>query len=191
MGEERFKEIANTVYLIGDNGISKQQMLVNRHAYLNAPITKQAKIYYCYDYYSKTELEFESIDSIISYLNCQPPEYKQVTRSFISSTLGDARKRCKTALIKGFGISSDVHSRNYFPYTEEIILSSKRCYPAPVRVYKVIVDGKEDIIYTSIKLCKYFNYTPNKSINLVTPEEIMQFINVPNLSIVRLNSKII
>lgn len=173
-----------------DQLVDKDLLLVERIEYLNIPYRKRDNVYYLYNYYSKVEKEFKTIDDIISYLNTEEPRTGFIRASHISTTLSYSARTKRTGLIKGFGVKTSLHDFPWHPYTEEIILCNKYGLPAPVRVYKIIFNSNEEIVFGILDLCNRFNYGSDKPLRDITHQEVLESLDIPNLNILRLNAPI-
>lgn len=101
------------------------------------------------------------------------------------------KKNNRTGLIAGYGIKPDNFEQEWYPYDEEIILSSKVGSLAPIRIFKVTENGKEEIVFGLVNLCKRLSYYPDKILNNKAYKEVLnKFSGIPNLSIRRLDSPI-
>lgn len=176
------KELINTSIKVNISEVKKE-----RQKYIDIPYKTNKINYYLYNYYSKEELLFSDISSIIDYLINIEPVNTNISPRNIYNSLGDGQKRNKTSLIKGFGIKSDNLNYPWFPYTEEIILCSKYGFKAPVRVYRLKTENRNELIFGIHRLCEVLSYCPDKPYDKITLDDVLKSSNIPNLSITRLN----
>lgn len=161
-----------------------------RTTYILAPYRPVPNSYILYNYYTKEEFSFNDTESIALFLNKLSPD-RIITKAQISCRISDAAGTNRTGLIKGFGIKSESSDFAWYQYTEEVILSSKFGFKAPMRIYKVIFNGVEELIIGTEELVKKFNYPiGNKSLYAITQHNVLKFVNIPNLRIDRLNKPI-
>lgn len=172
------------------NDIDKNIIIKERELYLNTPYRKRNINYYLYDYYKKEETKFEDQQKIVDYLNNCEPRERLYTLKNIQQSLGHGQNKSKTSLIKGFGLKSDFLLFPWFPYNEEVILSSKYGLKAPMRFYRVIIDNNEQIICGLMNLARYLKFGTDRPIKEITLENILKATNIPNLSVSRLNSPV-
>lgn len=153
----------------GDKSIIK----INRLKYLLTPYKSRNICYYLYDYFNKKELSFKDINTLADYLSSIPPTNRVIKTKHISQVLGDASRRCRTGLIKGYGIRSDNHSYSWFPFNEEIIICNRLGMPVPRAVFRVTNNFQEMIVIGKSEV-----------------SQIQQLYNIPNHCVVRLNKPI-
>lgn len=165
--------------------VNKEEILKERNNYLNIPYTKRDFRYYLYDYYLKKEYEFSNVSEVKEFLDNIEPLHQIVKLLDVSFTINRGHGHKKSGLIKGMGIKSTKNEYGWFPYPEENILRNKY-NKLTYTVYKVKIDNNEVLLFGDNELCNYCNYTPDKSINKFTIDDILQSTNIPNLSIVRL-----
>lgn len=146
----------------------------NRLKYLLTPYKGRSIRYYLYNYFSKIELSFENISALIDYLSLITPIDRVIKNKHISQILGDASKRCRTDLIKGYGIRSDNLNYEWHPYNEEIIICNKLNMPMPKAVFRVTNNCQNTIVIGRDEVLR-----------------IQQLYNIPNHCVVRLNKPII
>ena len=166
--------------------LSKQQILKARIAYLSIPYVRQDRTYSLYDYYSREELHFDTLDSVEDYINSTDP-VREVRRSEIHEALNCTKKRKnkRTGLLRGFGIRSSTHDYSWYPYPEEVILRSKYC-EQKYKAYRVTYSHSEKIIFGFEELCEYLGYPLGDITKYTTLKKVLESIDNPNLSVVRL-----
>lgn len=166
---------------------SKEELREERERYLKVPYRRQDADYYLYDYYKKQEFVFRNYNELSEFLDSQPPYTgtisKERLRTFINVRNG------KNSLLKGFGIKSSFGNTDWHPYDEENIICSKHGVPFKA-VYRVRQDNKVVDLMGIYGLCKYFEYWPDKLIRNVKLDDVLRFVNIPNLSVDRLNKPI-
>ncbi len=177
--------------LLPKTGIqNKERLFAEREKYLTTPYKPRSSRYYLYDYYKGTEYVFEDLGEVLEFLAAVEPVQRVLSKSDLSSTLGHCTRNNKTGLIKGLGFKSDYHDYEWFPYSEEVVLSNKYGYPAPIRIYRVVQDKQSELVFGLHGLREKFNYRLDNRSDSQAHLRIQQFVNIPNLSIVRLNTPV-
>lgn len=161
-----------------------------RERYLLTPYRKMDLSYYAYDYHSKEEREFQSLELLVAYLNSVEPLQRTTTKEKLSSSLNHGTKLNKTGLFKGLGIRSSLHTETWFPYTEEVLLSNRNGLCAPHIFYRVFQDGKSELVIGKENLCRRLGYVHDKSYQNFDEQAIVKSLNIPNLRVDRLNKAI-
>lgn len=162
----------------------KEELWAKRQRYLNTPYRKRSLKYYLYDYYKKETHTFNNQDDIVKFLDTQEPFNVDYKKSHVAQAM--SRKLNKSGLIKGFGAKSDFRNYDWYPYTEEIILRNKY-RKITYEAYRVKTEKETKLLFGKFELCNYLGYRTDKPIQKITLEEIVQSINIPNLSVERLN----
>lgn len=166
---------------------SKEELCKERGLYLMVPYKRHDPEYYLYDYYKKQEITFSNYDEILNFLEDQPPFDLVFSKRQVQTF--KIIKRGKNSLIKGFGIKCSFVDCKWYPYNEENIICSKRGV-LPKAVYRVSHENKEMDLIGIYEVCKYFQYWPDKLIHNVSLDEVLKSVNIPNLSVIRLNKPI-
>lgn len=162
-----------------------------RKSYLETPYQSAKLLYYVYDYYTKEEKEFPSLDSFVEYLTQVEPLNRVVNSRVVSMSLCQCSKAGKTALFKGLGIRSSLYNIPWFPYTEEVIRSSWFNLPAPTSMYKLEIGNDVKFIHGMQNLCEFLNYRTDKPYKRITLEEVQKACKIPNLRLTRCNKPIV
>lgn len=170
--------------------IDKKKVLDERMLYLETPHRKFDQTYILYDYYNCIENNFENIQLLVEHVNSSVSKELNVKPRNVSDTLCSSADRGNTGLIRGFGVKSTMQNFEWTAYNEEVILSSKFGYLAPIRFYRVTVNNDTMLIHGVRNLCQYLGYKPNKLIDNVTVEDINKSLNNPTIIIQRLNKPI-
>lgn len=168
---------------------NKDKISKQRTDYLLSPYKRRDFSYLTYDYYKKEEKEFEDLNSLIAYLDEIDPS-RLTNKSALSCAINKSVKSVRNGLYKGLGVKNTNVNNPWYPYTEEIILRSKHGFPTPIKIYKVKINNEQKIIFGLKNLCEYFNYRTDKLLKNITHEDILKSINIPNISVIRLNSPI-
>jgi hypothetical protein len=175
-------------HLIMNTSIDRDVVLKNREIYLNSPYMKREYCYYLYDYYSKKEWKFDELDDLVNFVNerwC----LKIIDNISVSSAICKGHKAKRSGILRGFGVRSDKHSYNWYPYWEEVIITN-RAGRFAVPVFRVKIDYVVQDFIGIYEVCKFLNYHTEKELKHITINEIMQSLNIPKLSIERLNRPI-
>lgn len=167
--------------------VDKEKLQIERQRYLNTPYRKRDLKYYLYDYYKKETYTFLNQDDIIKFLDTQEPLEANYKKSHVSEAVYGNNN--KNGLIKGFGIKSDFKNYDWHPYPEELILRNKY-RRITYEAYRVKTEKEEKLLFGKYELCDYLGYRTDKPIQKIILEEIVQSINIPNLSVERLNKPI-
>lgn len=167
--------------------VDRVKLQAERRRYITTPYRKRSLKYYIYDYYKKETLTFINLSDVVEFLDTQEPLEVKYKKQHIAVAI--CRHDSKTGLIKGFGVKSDFKDYDWYPYTEEAIIRNK--YGKNMcDVYKVKTEKEDKILFGKFELCNYLGYRTDKPIQKITLEEILQSINIPNLSVDRLNKPI-
>ena len=167
-----------------------QTLIGYREEYLSIPCRGMPSAYYVYDYYSKEEVTFSTVDDMATYLSIANKDGVVISKNHCISTLAAAMKRNRTALIKGYGIRSNLHPAEWTPYHEEEIVASIHGIHISTRTYIVTVNGNNSIIFGIRRLAKYLNYGIWRLSSETTHEDLLKASSIPGLKIKRLNSPI-
>ena len=127
----------------------------NREKHKSSSYVKRDHTYLMYDYSTKTEYEFKSIDEVVNYLLPLYPVAIAITNQDIISMLGRSSVYKKSWLVKGYGLKSSIHNYGWYPYTEEVIVNNRYGKCKRNAVYQNI-DTKE-YIFGNYELCKYLD----------------------------------
>lgn len=169
-----------------------ESLLDEREVYHCKPYTERECWFEIHDYRKSTTHHFKTLGEMTEVLNDLPPKDVCFSKNKVSQKLGDGQKRSKTSLAKGYGIRSDKVNFTWFPYTEEVLLSSSRCFKAPQKFFSVTnreTMGKE--VVCGVKdLCDYVGYILPASKVIVPFEKLVKFAEQKNLVVRRLNTPI-
>ena len=166
--------------------VCQDQLRSEREAYLSAVYVKRSTLFYLiYDYYTKEEFSFKTINEVVEYLRTRFPNLI-IGKDGVHSAIGDGRRKSRTGLYAGLGIKFSRYEYDWYPYTEEEILRSR--YRTPVRcIYRVKQDDRDFLIFGTRRLCEHFNLTLDTAWSNISEEDVIKAVNIPNLSVVRLN----
>lgn len=164
----------------------KEEIIKQRYEYINKPHIKRTDKYFLYNYLTKEELEFSSVQMLMEYLNEIPP--KRIIRSTSYSSAIHKAKECgRNGLLKGYGVTTSSHKNGWFPYSEEILLGSKNGLGVPCAYYRITQDGKSSLALGLRGLCKHFKIHNTRSTCEKDVIDLIESFNIPNLSVKRLN----
>ncbi len=172
------------------SSVSKDELLEKRRKYLLTPYRSIKLAYSAYDYYTKEEFKFNSLPELAVWLDQAEPKHRRATRTSTSTALGQCGKAGKTGLHKGYGIKSDLYEYDWFPYTEETILSNRNGFKAPHIFYRITRGSKSELVIGHKMLCQAIGYRHDKSFQSFDYEVAVKSLNDPNLSVKRLNKPI-
>lgn len=173
------------------NKFSDVQSLIGyREEYLSIPSRKMPSVYYVYDYYTKDEFSFATVDEVANFLSRAGNDNRVVNKSTIASSLANGIKWGKTALVKGYGVRSNLHVPEWTPYTEEIILRTKYDLQTPARIFDVTINNITTRVIGIKKLCELTGYKLVASYACLNHEQVLKASSIPGLKIKRLNSPI-
>jgi len=161
-----------------------------REEYLSRPYAIRQPLFSLYNYYTKEQWDFKDIGLFTDFINTLDPIVVKYDKQTVSQKLGDGQKRSRTGLIKGYGLKSDLVDFEWFPYNEEVIISSRCGFKAPIRIYRVTIENKTDLVFGTVALCNLVGYVTDKNPYLITVDEVLKFCNIPNINIARLNKPI-
>lgn len=162
-----------------------------RMRYVLTPYKRiKGNTYTLYDYYNHKEHAFKSLGDTCDFLNLIYPFNNIVTKNLLSQKLGEATKNKKTVLVKGLGFKSSFHNYDWYPYTEEVIISNIYAKPAPMKVYKIDNNGQINYAVGTYELCKLLNISMSKKLSNITVDDVLSYINDSNIIITRLNKPI-
>jgi hypothetical protein len=176
--------------LLTSVGKSHEDITEERKTYILRDYCPNKFRYTLLNYYSGKELTFDKLENVVDYLNSTEPIERQITKMLVSYVLFETGKTGKNGLIKGHGIKTSKHLSNWYNYTEEAILSNAHGYPAPVRVYRVKTKEFDKIVFKMDNLLKMFDICHWVNIKSKTEIDVLKFLNIPNLSIERLNKPV-
>lgn len=167
------------------DSIDIEEVKINRLKTISSKYTPKNKIFYLYNYYTKEEFKFLSVKDIFTFINKNSLIKNSCTMSALLCSLGSDRHE-KTMLINGFGCQGVYEKKRvWYPYTEEVIISSMYKKPAPMKCYRV--NGK--VIVGMYNVLKYLNLNISKKINNITIEDILKL--KPECCIERLNKPLL
>ena len=167
--------------------VDVEETLKDRERYYLTPYRPRSNSYLVYDYVEKTEYVFENIDDVVEHLNSLEPIHRKVVRDRVSYALADGNISGRNRLVKGYGVATGPGPVEWFPHTEEVILSSRNGLSAPNAFYRVVMDGKSELVIGHHSLCKKLGYGNDKPYRTIDLERVLKFVNIPNLSVTRLN----
>lgn len=171
-----------------DLGIDKESVAMERQKYLDTPFIKRDPYYELYDYRTKETTRFVSADQVAEFVNGLIGHSEYDAKS-VGVKLSSASKASKTGLIHGLGLRTDIVDYDWFPYSEEVLISSELRLPAPNRVYKVIKGGSEKIVVGDRELHDYLGLEFKK--NYCKLSTIVNRLDDPNIRIERLNKPLL
>lgn len=170
--------------LVKDFVLSKEQIINNRRKYVLTPYKPYDNIYKLFDYYTKTEFVFDSLDDVVEFLNENLEDgIPFVKKQDVSTAISAGLMSNRTGLIRGYGIKFDNYSGDYFPYLENVVICNKykKCI---VPVFKVINRDDTKLLFGRIGLISYFKAI-DLNIKMSTDEmlNIIRQCNIPNITI--------
>lgn len=168
--------------------IDKELVAKERQMYLDAPYVKRDPYYELYNYRTKETIRFVSAEEVAEFVN-ESVGRSEYSAKDVSVKLSTGSKVAKTGLIHGFGLRSDVVDYDWFPHTEEVLISSELRLPAPNRVYRVFREDSEIIVVGDKELHDYLGLGFKK--NYCKLSTIVNRLGDPNIRIERLNKPLL
>lgn len=173
---------------VPDLKIDKESVMRERQEYLDTPYIKRDPYYELYNYRTKEVSRFASAEQVAMFVNGYIGKLEYCTKD-VTTKLSSTSKLGKTGLIHGFGLRSDVVDFDWFPYSEEVLISSELRLPAPNRVYRVFKGGCEKIVVGDKELHDYLGLTFSKK--YCELKTIVNRLGDPNIRIERLNKPLL
>lgn len=173
-----------------DQLVDVAQISKDREAYLLAPYRKQAEKYFTYDYISKREYEFSTLEEITEFFRAIEPKRCDVTRRRIACAIGQITKTGRSGLFKGYGVKSNLQDIGWFPYTEEVLLSNRNGLRMPHIYYRIHRGNKSELALGHSGLCEALGYSHRSSYQSFDYKAVVEMLNIPNLRVDRLNKPI-
>lgn len=150
------------------------------------PYRRRNHAYFAFDYEVGKEHRFETLGGLVDFLNQNNP-IGGVTNYNLSMALGDGAKGGRTGIFRGYGIRSDRHDFDWYPYSEEVLITSRMKLPA-MPVYRITYpNGTKELVVGKASLCQRLGYTSSRNLSTISVEEIVESFGEPKLTVERLN----
>lgn len=163
---------------------------LERKKYRLRPFNQRQSWFEIYDYYSQVTYRAETLDDFTHLLNSLPPNNVVYEKGKVSQKLGNGPKAKRTSIAKGYGIRSDKCDYPWFPFNEEILLSSAKCFQAPKRFYRLLSQEGEEIICGTKNLCNFIGYKTTLREQNIPIDIVFKFGEDKGYTIERLNKPV-
>ena len=156
-------------------------------AYLSRPYKKLPEGYFAYDYLTKKEVAFATMDDMAAYLSIVDGSGLLVTKAMILTALRNSTSRKKTVMVKGYGLRSSLHEADWFPYNLEDVLNSKNNRTGREAVYEVTIGCNKCLAFGINQLAKVMNYDTSKITRNTSIEDMVSACCIHGMIVRRLN----
>lgn len=166
--------------------VDKEKLRKERESYLLTSYKEKAEYYLTYNYWTKEEKRFDSLEEIAEFLDKTEPRHRKVDKKYLASPI--CGNVTGNGLCKGLGVKSSLNDDTpWFPYNEEVLISNRNGLPSTHVYYRVHRDGKSELALGHKGLCDLLGYVHNRSFKNFNYKKIVESLNIPNLCVERLN----
>lgn len=173
--------------------IDKEALVIARHEFESQEFNHKPDVtYYLYDYLSKTETLFETLDSVVMFLNTKPMLDVIVNKVSVIGVINRGIANGESSILKGYGIKSSLNEVPWGNKTLGYIIASKYGKDLRGTVFEITDnEGSLRYVFGDANMGRYLstennNFTKamvNNSIYHNTFQELIKKSNVPNLNI--------
>jgi hypothetical protein len=145
--------------------------------------------YETYDYYTGKTVWHKDRDCVRDWIN----KHRVISTLPIESdnvnvAVSSSKKNSRTCLLRGYGVRSLLHGFEWFPYTEEVILSNMYNRKFITKCFKLKMCGKTEIVFGLPALAKILNAPHDMPFNKMSVTYLNSLLNAPHESVERLNN---
>lgn len=173
--------------------IDKEALVISRYEFESQEFNHKPEVtYYLYDYTSKTETTYETLDSIVMFLNTKPMLDVIVNKVSVIGVISRGIASGEANVLKGYGVKSSLNEVPWGDKTLGYIIASKHGKDLRGTVFEITDNlGSISYVFGDVNMARYLSTESNiftkgmvnHSIYNNKFQELVKKSNVSNLNI--------